>query len=109
MVKSNNVDEGVATKRPRPVLDPESRENQMVGLAVDLAEKQLIDGTASAAVITHYLRLGTEKAKLDRLKLEKEVALISAKAASIEASHDNESLAKQVMESMKSYGMSRAD
>lgn len=111
MVKSNhsNSEEGVAVRRPRPILDPETRENQLVGLAVDLAEKQLIDGTASAAVITHYLRLGTEKAKLERLKLEKEITLVSAKASSITAGQDNESLAKQVIESMKSYGMTKND
>ena len=41
-------------KKLRPALSPEARENQMIALAVDLAEQQLIDGTASAQVITHF-------------------------------------------------------
>ena len=45
-------------RRHRPALSPEARENQMISYAVDLAEKQLIEGTASSQVITHYLKLG---------------------------------------------------
>ena len=52
-------------KKLRPALSPEARENQMIALAVDLAEQQLIDGTASAQVITHFLKLGTTKAELE--------------------------------------------
>lgn len=103
-VARTDIVEGVATRR-KPVLTPEARENQMIGYAVDLAEKQLRAGTASAAVITHYLRLGTEKAKLERVKLEKEITLVAAKAESISSEQNNEALVKQVMESMKSYGM----
>ena len=47
----------------RPALTPESRENQMIALAIDLAEKQLQEGTASSQVITHFLKLGTTKAE----------------------------------------------
>ena len=47
----------------RPALTPEARENQLVSLAVDLAEKQLREGTASSQVITHYLKLGSTKRK----------------------------------------------
>ena len=48
-------------KKMRPALTPEARENQMIALAVDLAEQQLRDGTASSQVITHYLKLGSTK------------------------------------------------
>ena len=105
--KKSNVDieDVVVTRRPRPILTPEAREDHMINLAVDLAEKQLSDGTAATAVITHYLRLGTEKAKLERIKLEKETLLIAAKADAIDAEQNNESLVQKVMDSMKSYGM----
>ena len=59
-------------KKIRPALSPEARENQMISLAVDLAEKQLIEGTASSQVITHFLKLGTTKAELEKEKLRKE-------------------------------------
>ena len=51
-------------RRRPPAKTPEARENQLVSLAVDLAERQLLDGTASAQVITHYLKLATEREKL---------------------------------------------
>ena len=54
----------------RPALTPEARENQLIYLATDLAEKQLREGTASSQVITHYLKLGSTKEKLEREKLE---------------------------------------
>lgn len=60
-------------------LTPESRENQMVYLAVDLAEQQLRDGTASSQVITHFLKLGSTKEKLEKEKLEEENKLLKAK------------------------------
>ena len=53
----------------RPAFTPEARENQLIALAVDRAEKQLRDGTASSQVITHYLKLGASKEK-DRLEIE---------------------------------------
>ena len=57
-------------RRMRPALTPEARENQLVSLAVDLAEQQLRDGTASSQVITHYLKLGSTKERLEKEKLE---------------------------------------
>ena len=44
-----------------PVMTPEARENQLISLAIDLAEQQLRNGTASSQVITHYLKLGSSK------------------------------------------------
>ena len=55
----------------RPALTPEARENQLVSLAINLAEQQLRDGTASSQVITHYLKLGSQKERLEREKLQR--------------------------------------
>ena len=66
-------------KKIRPATTPEARENQLIALAVDLAEKQLIEGTASSQVITHYLKLGSTKERIEREILEKQKALIEAK------------------------------
>lgn len=46
-------------KAMRPGLTIEADENLCISLATDLAKKQLIEGTASSQVITHYLKLGT--------------------------------------------------
>lgn len=92
-----------STRRIRPALSPEARENQMISLAVDLAEKQLIEGTASSQVITHYLKLGTMNHKLELEKLEKENALLKAKTESLQSSQRMEELYADAIKAMQSY------
>ena len=67
------------SKRLRPVLSPEARENQLISLAMDRAEEKLLNGTASSQLITHFLKLGTEKERLEREKLAKENELTKLK------------------------------
>lgn len=90
-------------RKIRPALSPEARENQMISLAVDLAEKQLIEGTASSQVITHYLKLGTMNHKLELEKLEKENALLKAKTESLRSSQRMEELYADAIKAMQSY------
>ena len=97
-VKSNNE-----SKPMRPALTPESRENQMISLAVDLAEKQLREGTASSQVITHYLKLGTTVAKLEKEKLAKENHLLDVKADAIRSQQRQEELFEKAIAAMKQY------
>lgn len=89
-----------------PATTPDGREGQMINLAVRLAEQQLIDGTASAAVITHYLKLGTARETLERDILSKQSKFLEAKATSIAQAKDSENLAKEAVEAMKSYSSS---
>lgn len=89
--------------RQIPARSPEARENQMIALAVDLAEKQLIEGTASAQVITHYLKLGTLKEQLEREKLEKENELLKAKTEAIQSAQRVEELYSNALEAMRRY------
>ena len=88
----------------RPSLTPEAEENQMISLAMDCAESQLRDGTASSAVIVHFLKLGTERAELEREKLVHENELLKAKTQSLESATHVEQLMKEAVEAMKSYG-----
>ena len=90
-------------RKIRPALTPEARENQMIALAVDLAEKQLLEGTASSQVITHYLKLGTTKEKLEREILEKQKALIEAKTENLQSAKRIEELYKNALDAMKNY------
>ena len=92
-----------STKRVRPALTPESRENQLVSLAVDLAEKQLLEGTASSQVITHYLKLGSTKAQLEKEKLERENELLRAKTESLETAQRIEERIDEAVRAMRSY------
>ena len=86
-----------------PAMDPEAREQQMINKAVKLAERQLEDGTASAAVITHYLKLATQRERLEREILTKQAKFLEAKASNIEQAKDAENLALEAIEAMKSY------
>ena len=87
----------------RPATSAEEQENRMISLAVSLAEKQLRDGTASAMVTTHFLKLATEKERLEREKLENETKLSLAKIKQME----NEVTATQryeaALRAMKKY------
>jgi len=96
------VPTGKKTRR-RPALTPEARENQMIALAVDLVEQRLIDGTASSQETTHYLKQATEKARLEKLKLKKEIELMEAKKASIESEDRKEEFYLKVLDALKNY------
>lgn len=87
----------------RPAITPEQRENQMISLAVDLAEKQLRDGTASSQVITHYLKLAGEKERLEREILARQKELITAKTESLKAAKKVEELYSAAIAAMKRY------
>lgn len=91
------------TPQTRPGLTPESRENQLIALAVDLAEKQLREGTASSQVITHYLKLGSTTARLEKQILEKQKDLITAKTDEIQSRKRSEELYADAMKAMRRY------
>lgn len=96
-------------KPQRKALSPEARENQLIARAVDLAEKQLIEGTASSQVIVHYLKLGTQKEKEEVEKLRRENELLIAKKEAYQSAKHVEELYSQAIEAMKSYSGSNND
>lgn len=99
-----------ASRKVRPALSPEAREQQMISLAVDLAEKQLLDGSASSQVITHFLKLGTSRAELEKEKLKRENKVLEAKAKAIESSEEVKVLYENALKAMRNYaGYGEAD
>lgn len=100
--------ENLPRKHP-PATSPDAREKQLIGLAIDLAEKQLAEGTASAQVITHYLKLGSMREKLEREKLEKENQLLRAKAEALESAKRVEELYSEAIRAFKSYSVGGDD
>lgn len=93
----------------RPALTMEARESQLIARAVDLAEKQLIEGTASSQVITHYLKLGSTKERLEREKLELENELTRAKTEALQSAKHIEELYSNALEAMRSYNPQGSD
>ena len=87
----------------RPAKTPEERENQLISLALDLAEKQIREGTVSAQVLTHYLKLGTERERLERAKIEADTKVAAAKVKAAAANERLESLYEDALKAMRSY------
>ena len=91
------------SKKSRPAINPEARENQLVALAIDLAEQQLRDGTASSQVITHYLKLGTMREKLERERLAEENKLLKAKTEALQSAKEVKELYADAIKAFKNY------
>lgn len=94
---------GKGIGKSRPGLTPESRENQLISLAIDLAEKQLREGSASSQVISHFLKLGSTTNMLEKLRLSKELELITAKTEAIKSGKNVEELYKAALDAMRAY------
>lgn len=82
---------------------PEERENQLIEAAVDLAEQQLLSGEASAQVITHYLKLGSSRERLEQQRLANEVSLLQTKRELMESEKRTEQLMIAALEAMRNY------
>lgn len=108
MVARRTSDKPATPRRP-PATTPIGREQQLVALAVDLAERQLIEGNASAQVINHYLKLGSSREHLEQERLKKENELLQAKKDAMESAQRVEALMTEAIEAFKSYSPSASD
>lgn len=98
-----NTTSSSTTRKIRPAITPEARENQLISLAIDLVEQRLIDGTASSQETTHFLKLGSSKAMLEKEKLAKENELLRAKTEALESAKEVEKLYKDALKAMREY------
>ena len=101
--KSHKDDDETPKRKRKPASTPEARENQLISLAVDLAEKQLREGTASSQVISHFLKLGSTKEQLELEKLKKENELLVAKTETLQSAKRVEELYARAMDAFKGY------
>ena len=90
-------------KKTRTSLTPEGREAQLISLAMDQAEEQLRNGTASSQVITHFLKLGTENAALEREKLRADNLLAQTKIESIKSEQRSKEMFEEAIRAFKGY------
>lgn len=97
------TDSSQTVAKVRPAIDPKAREKQMISYAVDLAEKQLREGTASSQVITHYLKLANTNADLEREKLELENELLKAKTEALQAAKKEGETYLEALKAMSRY------
>jgi hypothetical protein len=103
MPRRSGSSPGEPTSRRKPATTPEDRETQMIELADRLAERQLLDGTASAQVITHFLKLGSSRERLEQEKLGLEQKLLEAKTEQIANQAKSEELFANAIKAMSSY------
>lgn len=103
MAKRKPQDEDSNAYKSPPAMSPEARENQLIALAVDLAEKQLRDGTASSQVISHYLKMASTKERIEKDILEKQKELIEAKTENLKSQKRVEELYEEALNAMKRY------
>ena len=90
-------------RKRRPAHSEDGREKQLVSLAIDLAEKQLIEGTASSQVITHYLKLGSSREKLEQERLQNENDLLKSKVEQLASAKKVEELYAAALDAMRAY------
>src|SRR4051812_47453249 len=103
MASQRRSDTAKSGPRRRPASTPEARENQLIAKAVDLAERQLEDGSASAQVISHYLKLGSSREKLEQERLAMEVSLLEAKREAMASAARVEELYGAAIDAMRAY------
>ena len=90
-------------RRRRPATTPEARENELIGYASDLAEEQILAGTASSQVITHFLKLGSTREHLEQQRIRHENELMQVKQEQIASQARVEELYMQALSAMRSY------
>lgn len=92
-------------RRPvgRPATTDEGQERRLMSMAYDLAEKQLLDGTASAQTINHFLKAGSSREKLEHQKLDKDNQLLKAKVEALESAKRVEELYSEALKAMRTY------
>jgi len=89
--------------RRKPATTPEGRENELISSAIDLAEKQIRSGTASSQVVTHFLKLGSTRERLEQQRLEHENELTRVKIEALESQKRVEELYMEALSAMRSY------
>lgn len=81
----------------------DKRERELISQAYDLAEKQIQKGTASATVITHFLKLATERDRLERIEIENKNKLLNARIETLASQARSEEMYAEALKAMKSY------
>lgn len=103
MAARRTTEPEVKKSRRPPATTPEARENQLISKAFDLAQRQLEDGSASAQVITNFLKLGSSREKLEQRRLEMETELLAAKKENMAAAARIEELYSAAIGAMRAY------
>ena len=103
MAKAKLSNTSGSKRRQKPSLDPEVRDNQLISYAIDLVEQRLLDGTASSQETTHFLKLATQKSKLENKQLEAQTEMAIAKKELMKSQKRSEELFEEAIKAFKNY------
>lgn len=106
MPRVRKLGESIEEVTGPPAMTAEAQQNRMISLAIGCAEKQMREGTASSAVICHYLKLASRKEELELEKTKAELELMKAKKKQIESEEERERI---YAEAIRSLGIYRGD
>lgn len=97
--------ESVSTKRltGRPATNFESRENQLIALAMDRIEEKLRDGSAPAQLLLYFAKAASVREYIERQILAGQRDLIVAKTEAIKAQKESKELFEDAIAAMKRY------
>src|SRR5512140_2481413 len=95
-------------KAPEPHLPPpattlEGREDQLIAAAMDLVERRIAEGTASAQETVHFLKLGSVRNQLEQNKLKAENDMLNARVKDMESRQSSEGLYARALAAFKGY------
>lgn len=90
-------------QKRRPALGREAREDQLISLAIDQAEEQLRNGTASSQVIVHFLKLASTREKLEKEILERQKIQLEAKTQVLQSQQRVEELYSKALDAFRRY------
>lgn len=100
MGKNNNETE---SQRILSATTPEGMENECIALAYELVAKRLREGTATSAETVHFLKMGSEKDRLEKRNLSKDLELKQAKTEALQSAKRVEELYNDAIAAMRSY------
>lgn len=99
----------IGVSREPPAISVDDRYDQLVSLAVDLAEERLRDKSASNQLIAEIIRYGSVKEKLQREKLSREAEVLRVKAEALESARRTEELYENAIRAIGIYDGSASE
>ena len=94
---------------PAPAKTLEGRENQLINLAYDVVEAWLRNNEATSQETTHFLKLGSSQAVLEKKQLEARVELLQSQVEQLRSNARLEEKYDEAIAAMRSYSGQEPD
>lgn len=88
---------------PPPATTLEGRNDQLIALAFNLAERRLSEGTASAQEVVHFLKAGSANARLEQEKLRNENLVLETRVKEMEARRNSDDVYSKALAAFRGY------